>query len=225
MTGEAEVAPAAAPKVPEPVGEREKEKSALKGRANYNRRMEKHPLVPDDAQCESHAGAAALVEAVLAEFPKEMPRRFWLSDSIFADNWGKSRDGCFEESWRDWTEIEDWQIAKASSCPRCFLEEDEYAYLAPRNMAWIIREASGVFVSDSIAGDSFLWWLLPLVESGGWERLFTLPQRRVICRFLVFIGRISEDYLWNPEVDPEDSTTCRQDRLRRLEALGEGMKG
>ena len=103
---------------------------------------------------------------ILETFPKTPKPKNSLSDAIIADDWGKT-DNAIEESWNDWTEIEDWQV---NVCPYVFtyLDFEDSKYYLPRYLVFILDDIEGK-VDKSLNADVAITIFNFII--GNWSKL------------------------------------------------------
>jgi hypothetical protein len=140
-----------------------------------------------------------LRDRIREAFPERGAPTYRLSDAIIEDDYG-DETFAFEEKWRTWTEIEDWQIAK-SNVFFCFAPLDAALYVLPRFMLFVLDDIEGKLHkdhSDFGAGDSAVWFIQRLKKQGFRDTELSKAQIEVIEEFL---GHIYRDYDYQVTVD------------------------
>ena len=132
-------------------------------------------------------------------FPECGAPSYRLSDAIIDDDYG-DRTFAFEEKWKTWSEIEDWQIAK-SNVFFCFAPLDAALYVLPRFMLFVLDDIEGKLHkdhSDYGAGDSAVWFIQRLKNRNYRKTELSKGQIAVIEEFL---GHIYRDCDYQVTVD------------------------
>ena len=127
-------------------------------------------------------------------FPLQPVPKYRLSDAIADDDYG-DRHFTFEETWKSWDEIENWQIVKCDIF-FCFAPPEAAAYMIPRYMVFVLDEIEEKLPSESrgySSRDTAVWHLQRLQKKKYKNSSLTLHQINVIEGFLVEI-RSDPDY-------------------------------
>lgn len=122
-----------------------------------------------------------------AEFPLSPAPAYRLANALVDDSWGQVDeafpDDWQEESWSDWSEISDAQIAL---CPVffCFAPPEVSPYYTPRWMLWVLDAIERRHSLDSLCGQQFIWWLLRHRAKRWLKSGFSAAQIAVLEDFL-----------------------------------------
>ena len=121
-------------------------------------------------------------------FPESGAPNYRLSDAIVEDDYG-DKTFAFEEKWKTWAEIEDWQIAK-SNVFFSFAPMNAALYVLPRFMLFVLDDIEGKLHkdhSDYGAGDSAVWFIQRLKNRNFQNTDLSKEQIEVIDSFLDYI--------------------------------------
>ncbi len=124
---------------------------------------------------------------IAIEFPLSPAPAYRLANALVDDAWGQVDeafpDDWQEESWSNWSEISDDQVAL---CPYffCFAPPEVSPYYTPRWMLWVLDAIEVRHSSNSCSGDNFIWWLLRHRAKNWLEAGFSLTQIEVLEDFL-----------------------------------------
>lgn len=132
-------------------------------------------------------------------FPESGAPTYRLSDAIIEDDYG-DRTFTFEEKWKTWTEIEDWQIAK-SSVFFSFAPLDAALYVLPRFMLFALDDIEGKIhknYSGYGSGDSVVYFIQQLKNRNFKNTNLSKEQIEVIDFFIAYIY---QDYDYQIAVD------------------------
>jgi|GEM_PF-6300801 len=91
-------------------------------------------------------------------FPREPVSKIRLSDAAVADHFGDESKS-FKEDWKDWTEIQDWQLEKCDGSLFAFYEGKDISYFIPRYMIWVLDE-----MNKGTEARLHAWWGLRVVS-------------------------------------------------------------
>ncbi len=121
-------------------------------------------------------------------FPLQPASKYRLSDAIADDDYGDRRF-TFEETWKSWDEIENWQVVKCDVF-FCFAPSEAAAYMIPRYMIYVLDDIEEMLPPECrsySSGDTAIWHLQRLEKKEYKNSCLSQDQIDVIEDFLVEI--------------------------------------